>query len=202
MTLASQSELPQLIVVAVVNALHLTIKAERIGVSVRPIEGMACYVIMISLIQLPLDTVLRLVEEAWSFVEQTNAPPEEMLELHKLMIQQILRRMSDELSDICTQGCVRVTKDPIFMPQEQVKDYLNRFRPRHNDCSTKREEDNVTLWMEKNDGRCNVGLPLDKNHSCPFMGSDKDKLSIRESLSVFREVLMKRLLIDENSELE
>ncbi|BCF86660.1 hypothetical protein RQCS_62050 (plasmid) [Rhodococcus qingshengii] len=79
------------------------------------------------------------------------------------VVKPILGRIQDELTDVCTDDCVRVMTDARAFPPPMLGErYWRRF-------GIGDVKKNPIFTFQEPDKPCVVGLPLDRNHGCPLI---------------------------------
>jgi len=181
-------DLAELVVLAVVNTAPLWYKAVKFGIDAESIIKMTSYIIMFALIHLPFDVFSKIVNNPWSFIEGRSISEE----ARNYILKPILWRIKTELGDVCSDGCTRISTDPLLLLDDFCRDnYLRRFVPPESCKEPFKDRDSRTLIIEAYKEPCNVGLALDENINCPLF--TKDDLPLIEQLKFFREILITKI---------
>jgi hypothetical protein len=103
-------------------------------------------------------------------------------EIRKFITQPVLSQAMNELRDVCTNDCQRVSTDPIHLKADEIKTYWKRFAVPIGNASVEEQPQEV-LTIEAFNKPCTIGLPLDRDHHCPFGVDDHSESDLIQIIS-------------------
>ncbi|MCI0352100.1 MAG: restriction endonuclease [Acidobacteriales bacterium] len=189
MMLLSDDELKSAVVLGIVNAFHLLLRAERLGTDTTPIEGALANTVMTALHRLPFEEFWSLIGNLWSFAEGEQPPAQ----LRQAALHCAVDRMAVELADVCSTDCPRVTCDYGVVSDGERLNYWKRFRLRDDAGADDNANESAILVIEKMDASCTVGLSLSDETRCPLIAHERDKPISKEMLETFRTIIAWRV---------
>jgi len=127
------------------------IRAQEVGINEHHYIKAMAYLLLVSLKTNATSEVLANIKNRWP------------KELQQFAMRQVVLQLLTELHDVCTSDCRRISTEPLEFRPEEMKTYWKRLT-REGQTETGRH----VLSIEKQDGRCNVGLSLNKKRSCPL----------------------------------
>jgi len=169
----SNDDLIEVLVLSIVNAYPFIYRAHRSGITTEHYQKAVSYIVLVALDRLGVKTTSKVIENCWDVSGRANCPKE----IRRLSINPVLRRLQDELFDVCTSDCTRVSSypKPYILDKEAIKDYWLRLRlPKKQD---KNDKESKRILIYEIFGRpCKVGFKLNKKQYCPLATSEFDKL--------------------------
>ena len=166
----SNDDLIEVLALSIVNALPFIYRAYRSGITTEHYQKAVSYIVLVALDRLGAKITSKVIENCWDVSDFANCPEE----IRKLSINPVLRRLRDELSDVCMSDCTRVSTKPCVLDKEAIKNYWFRLRlPKKQD---KDDKESKILIYEISGSPCKVGFKLNKKRRCPLVTSEFDKL--------------------------
>ncbi len=167
----SNDDLIEVLALGIVNTLPFIYRARKSGITTEYYLKAVSYIVLMVLDRLGAKIASKVIENCWDASGRANCPTE----IRRLSINPVLRRLRDELFDICTSDCIRVLTKPCVLDKEAIKDYWLRLRlskkQDKNDKGSKK-----ILIIELFGRSCKAGFKLNKKRHCPLGTSEFDKL--------------------------
>lgn len=171
----SNDDLIEVLALSIVNALPFIYRADRSGINPNHYLKAVSYIVLVALDRLGAEIASKIIENCWDTSGCADYPKE----IRRFSINPVLRRLRDELLDVCTSDCRRVMTDPFVLDKEAIKDYWLRLRlPEKQDRND--QESKEILIIEAFDLPCKAGFKLNKKRHCPLRASEFDKLDNEE----------------------
>lgn len=192
----SNDDLIEVLVLSIVNALPFIYRAQRSGITTEHYLKAVSYIVLVALDRLGTKIASKVIENCWDTSDCANYPKE----IRRSSIYPVLRRLRDELFDVCTIDCTRVLTDPFVLDKKTIKDYWLRLKlPEKQDKNDKKSK--KILIIENFSSPCKAGFKLNKKRYCPLGTSELDKLddekneiNIARIISIFGKVVRFRKL--------
>lgn len=166
---------------ALLNLLFLIFRSEESGVRQQPlIRGMA-YLVLVCTTRVGADFTAELLKGVWD--QASIKFPDH---IRNMALEPIMRAVYGEVRDVCTSDCSRISTQRTLLSKNEVNQYWDRLRVKEG--TPERPEPKRILTIEKYDGKCNVGFPLNKEISCPLCDQEEPQENISEVLKVIEAV--------------
>ena len=147
------------------NVLYLAFRANEIGVRQEPIIRAISYLIVVACQRVGPDEVSALLCDVWENVEGEEYPEE----VRDSIMEPVLGTLRDELRDICTRDCSRVTTDPVLLQESEIEAYWDRLSLHKEE---RPQEDKGIVSIESLKEPCKVGFLVNKEIGCPLCNSN------------------------------
>ena len=172
------------------NLAYLVLKIRKVGVDQEPIRAAIAYVILVSVRSLGAEIVAAAIIQLGITRNGRRFPTD----VSEVLLLPILARLQDELGDVCSKDCRRLsgTDRNIFEESGRTVDnYWRAFDPSGRSQDT---GDKVFIRLEKLDEECVVGFELNADVTCPLFGKSPDTENVVEFLSIVARVAKVRFL--------
>lgn len=175
---------------ALVNSFYLMFRADAAGVRSTPVTDALSHLLILLVAKFDPETIAKITENFTEFSEGLSELP---LEARRLIIDPVVNNAYCEIGDACLSDCVRVSGGRKEMNEEDATDYWGRFRPPSNQkTDVGSDQDARIFYLESYEGRCNAGLKLSKDHSCPMTNIENLGETLGERLTALRPVIAAR----------
>ncbi len=162
------------------NFLYLVFRANESGVRQRPLIGVLAYLVLVCCDRIGAADTSRLLSEVWDSVEGRDYPEQ----VRKIILQPVLLLLQNQVRDVCTSDCRRVSTDLVVLSKEEVKRYWQQLSM----VSAGKKKDDRILTIESYKAPCKVGFPLNKKKNCPLCHNDAPEDNILQTLEVIKVV--------------
>ena len=167
------------------NFLYLVFRANEYGVSQASYFGAFAYLTLACCERIGTKETVSLFTDIW-MADEENEYPED---LKNIILQPVLNLLQNQIRDVCTSDCCRVSTDNVLLTEKEVNQYWNRLSIGTNS----NKEDDTTLTIESLIEPCKVGFSVGKDNGCPLLGNDSSESNIKETLEVIKAVTEFRL---------
>lgn len=170
---------------AMANLTYLLGRALRSGIDQRPlIRGMA-YLMLSALRFYSAENVAEIIDEQLQDGEGTPFPAD----VRKLLLSPVLNTLVHEMQEVCTADCERFLLGRVSgsaFDSEPEQGYWSRLDPAGR--PDEEQEEQSTLWIQRNDAPCKVGFIVGPEQGCPLFGEDLDETRLAALLAVVERV--------------
>ncbi|MBE3138648.1 MAG: restriction endonuclease [Actinobacteria bacterium] len=187
----SNDELTEVLALSIVNTLPFIHRADRSGITTEHYLKAVSYIVLVALDRLGAKIASKVIENCWDVSGCANCP----MEIRRLSINPVLRRLRDELFDVCTSDCTRISTDPFVLNKETTKNYWLRLKLPEKQGKNDKESKRI-LIIETFGSPCKAGFKLNKKRHCPLGTSEFDKLddekneiNIARVINIFEKVV-------------
>jgi hypothetical protein len=192
----SNDDLIEVLALSIVNALPFIDRAHRAGITTEHYLKAVSYIVLVALDRLGAKIASKVIENCWDTFGCANYPRE----IRRSSINPVLRRLQDELFDVCTSDCTRVLTDPFVLDKEAIKDYWLRLRLPEKQNKNDKESKKI-LIIETFSSPCKAGFKLNEKRHCPLQTSglnklddEKNEINIARVMDLFGKVVRSRKL--------
>lgn len=187
---SKEQRLPVLISV-LTNILYFCFRADDAGVSQSPYIDGSAYLLLSCLQSHQWRTISKALSKIWIGKKKVA----EVLRGHAL--RPVLQTLTNELRDVCTDDCRRISTDPLKLSKEDIDGYWLRLRtPAKTVEENKRER--LIILLERDDESCKVGFTVGKKVGCPVVrikDHDDTSLDIDKTLETLSIIVRERTMI-------
>jgi hypothetical protein len=186
----SNKDLCDLLALSIVNAMPFAYRASRAGITSEHYVKAVAYTVLVAIDRLGARIVSTIINNCWA----DDYPKE----IRRFTVTPILRRLHEELFDICTTNCRRVMTDPCTLDKEAIEDYWHRLRLIEPQDETDKET-KESLIIEALNSPCKIGFDLDKKRHCPiwklaqdeFDNTDEEpEINVDKVIEVFEKIVV------------
>jgi hypothetical protein len=172
-----------------INFLYLVFRANNSGVRQEPLIRALAYLTLASTKRLGDQPTSNLLQDLWSSVYGKEYPEQ----IRSLILEPIVGRLFDEVKDVCTSDCTRVSTDRTSLSEEEVIGYWNRLKIREmKSVEPNHIEPKHVLTVETIAEPCKVGFAVGKDVGCPLCATQELASDICASLSIVNQVVQFR----------
>ncbi len=164
-----------------VNYPYLLNRANESGTRYGPIRSVLSYLVLISCARNGSDKTAAWLESVWKCVEGPEYPDE----IIRRILKTVLDTLNDELYDVCTSDCRRISTKPIILTESDIEHYWQRLEV----MATAEEKDSCNLIIESMDETCKVGFPVDNDSHCPLFQDNDLSANLRQTLEMIEKVI-------------
>lgn len=169
-----------------INYAYLQIRSAENGINSFPIIRAIANIVEICILRIGLDKTTTTLKHIWGALED-DYPADFM---KSLALKPILNVIFNETRDLCTKKCTRVsTSQDMILKDGEHETFHQRFI-----VSDIEPESERVLTIERHDGKCELGLNLNKDIGCPFCNIEHPQHDIDEAIR-YVDLAFKRLLI-------
>jgi len=184
-TIVSDEIVVNSLVMALINFFYLLFRANAIGLKQEPFFKACGYLILYLIYRIGAKDTANLLKEAWNTVEDREYPEP----VRKIAIQPILTVLLNEIKDVCSEECSRISADKFELTEKEIADYWQRLLPEEGEIA---ENDRILIFWA-NDKPCNVGFKLNKNVNCPLFHCEKPEENLEDILSIIEQIMKEKM---------
>jgi len=173
------------LVMALINFFYLLFRANAIGLKQEPFFKACGYLILCLIYRIGAKDTANLIKDAWNIVKDREYPES----VRKIATQPILTILLNEIKDVCSKECSRISADSFGLTEKEISDYWQRLFPEEKEV----EENDRILIIESNDKPCNVGFELNKEIHCPLFNCEEPEENIEYVLSVVEQIMKEKM---------
>jgi hypothetical protein len=170
----------------VLNAMYFYSRADKAGINEYPYTRAMAYLTLACLDRFSIDLVWELFDKAWEWGGVSDASKD----MKNMVTEVVAQQLKNELADVCTSDCVRVSADPMFIGEKEIHTYWDRLGELKE--LEEIDETKPTLIIEHNDRPCKVGFYVDSKHRCPFLDKERYSRDAKGKLEMLQQVIRAR----------
>lgn len=178
---------PKTVLEILINALenlpYLMMRGSKAGADMDPVSKAIGYLILILLDILPADVLTKFIEDSVYRGKKEEWPEN----VREYILMPVVDQLLSEMTDICTSDCRRLfgsSRQALSSGEDEIERYWRRFEP----TGLPTETDRKFFWVEKNDGLCVVGFPVNAESGCPLIHVNATVHNVEELLGIVKRV--------------
>jgi hypothetical protein len=168
---------------------YLASRANDLGIKHFPMIQSLSYMILVMLHRFGHKLMTAFLSNVW-----VKAPGELLSDEDKtLILKPILNNLQNEIRDVCTSDCTRISTCKATLSDDEVERYWDRLKVKeveHEDESGSFE----FLVIETHGEPCKVGFHVSDEISCPLMDADETHSDLKQTLQVIERICSSRVV--------
>jgi hypothetical protein len=167
---------------------YLASRANDLGIKHFPMIQSLSYMILVMLHRFGHNLMNEFLSTVWA-----KAPGEVISDEGKnLILKPILNNLHNEIRDVCTSDCTRISPCKAILSDDEIERYWDRLRVKEVELEDASESFEF-LIIETHAEPCKVGFHVSDEISCPLMDKDETDSNLKTMLQMIEKICSSRM---------